>query len=82
MKFTETEKVILDKMLEWEEWNQSRGRKDDIFVVANEAGLIEIGAHNLFTAFGHLVDMGILKKRDCDAVAYEWDNRALLRSHL
>ena len=81
-KLTATEKMILDKMLEWEGWRQDRGCADDTFIIANEAVLIEMGASDLFTAFGHLVDMGILKKRNCDAVAYEWDNRALLENYL
>ena len=82
-KFTETEKIVLDHMLKWEEWNKSQGRKnEDAFIVSNESGLIEIKASILFEAIYHLVDLGILKKRNCDAIAYEWDNRMALENYL
>ena len=80
---TDTEKTVLLHMLKWEEWNKVHQREnEDTFILANESGLIEIDAYTLFTAIYHLVELGILKKRDCDAVAYEWDNKERLEEFL
>lgn len=74
--FTDLEKVILGKMFDWEEWNEKNQSSDEeTFIITNEAGLIELDAHELFHAINHLVELGILKRRDCDAVAYEWADR-------
>lgn len=74
--FTDLEKVILGKMIDWEEWNKKNQSLDEeTFIITNEAGLIELDAHELFHAINHLVELGILKRRNCDAVAYEWADR-------
>lgn len=75
--FTDTEKIILNKMLYWE----NRGN-DSAFILINEGGLIELNAHKLFSAINHLVNLRILRKRNCEAIAYEWDNKEELFNYL
>jgi len=74
--FTDTEKIILNKMLYWE----TRGN-DSAFILVNEGGLI-LNTHKLFSAINHLVNLRILKKRNCEAIAYEWDNKEELFNYL
>ena len=75
--FTDTEKIILNKMLYWE----TRGN-DSAFILVNEEGLIELNTHKLFSAINHLVNLRKLKKRNCEAIAYEWDNKEELFNYL
>ena len=50
------------------------------FITVNEDGLFEHDPHELFKALDHLVKLHIIRKRDCDGIAYEWDDKyALLR---
>lgn len=78
-QLSDTEKIVVCQMLKWEEFFKAQGREDeDVFICTNEGGLIELNAHELFKAINHLVDLEILKRRECDAVAYEWRNRNLL----
>lgn len=63
-------------MFDQEEWNKKNQSSDEeTFIITNEARRIELHAHELFHAINHLVELGILKRRNCDAVAYEWANR-------
>lgn len=63
-------------MFDQEEWNKKNQSSDEeTFIITNEARLIELHTHELFHAINHLVELGILKRRNCDAVAYEWANR-------
>lgn len=75
--FSDTEKIILNKMLYWE----NRGN-DSAFILVNEGGLIELNANKLFSAINHLVNLRILRKRNCEAIAYEWDNKEELFNYL
>ena len=81
--FNDIEKRILEQMLKWENYFKSQGRdNEEVFICTNESGLIEIGAHSLFEAIKHLSELGILKRRECAAVAYEWNDKAVLERML
>ena len=49
---------------------------DDKFVLTNETGLHEQNAHELFTAIRHLEELKIIQRRNCEAVAYEWNRES------
>lgn len=81
-KFNSTEKIVLDHMLMWENWNKDHNSSVETFILTNESGLIEVDAHELFSAINNLVEIGILRRRECDAVAYEWNNKEFLLDYL
>lgn len=74
-KLTAVEKIIIQRLLYWE-------ADGDAFIMVNERILNEINSHRLFAAIWHLVSLGIIKRRECEAIAYEWDNKNLLKSYL
>lgn len=76
-KLTDIEKKCLEHMLIWEERHP-----EDTFILPDESGLIELGIRNVFAACRHLTEIGILKVRGCEAIAYEWNNRQLLEKYL
>lgn len=63
----DAEKIIIDHLNMWEE------QYGEGFILTDECGLIEIDAHILFLAIRNLVDKGLIRRRECDAVAYEWN---------
>lgn len=70
-------------MFMWEEWHNSHGHgNEDIFILTNESGLIEMDTDILFKAISHLVNLGVLKRRNCDAVAYEWNDKTILETYI
>lgn len=66
MQFTIEEKAVMLQMLQMEEEN------GDAFIIPNASCFLNLDAHNLFHAIYHLIESGILKRRDCDGTAYEW----------
>lgn len=53
-------------------------RSDEGFIALNETGLYECEPQKLFEAINRLTDLHIIRRRDCDGVAYEWDDRTVL----
>ena len=53
-------------------------KSDNGFIAVNESGLYEQDTNELFTAIRHLEELHIIRKRDCEAVAYEWDDTNVL----
>ena len=53
-------------------------KSEEGFVAVNEGGLYEQNAQELFTAIGRLEKLHIIRKRGCDASAYEWDDKTVL----
>ena len=50
------------------------------FITPNEDTLYEQNPRELFKAINHLTELHIIKKRNCDGDAYEWDDKnALLK---
>lgn len=71
------EKEVILKLIKQEKCDRSGA-----FIVPNETAFIEIEPAVLFDAIGHLIEQGILKKRACSAVAYEWDDKEKLEKIL
>lgn len=53
-------------------------KSDDGFIATNETGLYEQNAHELYKAINSLMEKRIIRKRNCDAEAYEWDDKNVL----
>lgn len=71
--FTQMEILIMDSLKE----NLNCGID---FIVTNEDKLYGQDQRELFKALNHLSELHIIKKRNCDGDAYEWDDKhALLR---
>lgn len=51
------------------------------FIAPNEAGLYGQDPNMLYDAIKSLCDKGIIRKRDCDADAYEWNDKNLLENY-
>lgn len=66
--FTPMERLIMEHLR----------KSDDGFIAVNESGLYEQNPHELFTAISHLEGLHIIRKRNCDADAYEWDDKTVL----
>lgn len=75
--FTDAEKKCLEHMLIWEERHS-----EDAFISPDESGLIELGIKNVFVACRHLIELGILKVRGCEAIAYEWNDKNLIKNYI
>jgi hypothetical protein len=69
-KLNDTEKIVMEHMLIWEERHP-----EDAFILPDESGLVELGIRNVFAACRHFVELGVLQVRDCEAIAYEWNNK-------
>ena len=66
--FTPMERLIMEHL-----------RKSNAgFIAVNETGLYEQDVHELFAAIKHLEELHIIRKRDCEADAYEWDDKTVL----
>lgn len=81
-KLSDIEKIIIDHMLKWEDWNLKHNVIEEVFILTNESGLIELEASALFEAINHLVELKILKRRECEAIAYEWNVKEILLDYL
>lgn len=66
MQFSMEEKAVMRRMMQMEEENS------DAFIIPNESCFLKLDTHNLFLAIYHLIELGILKRRECDGTAYEW----------
>lgn len=66
--FTSIERLIMEHLR----------KSDDGFIAVNESGLYEQDPHELFAAISHLEELHIIRKRNCDADAYEWDDKTVL----
>lgn len=53
-------------------------KSDDGFIAVNETGLYEQDIHELYVAINHLKELHIVRKRNCAAEAYEWDDKTVL----
>ena len=53
-------------------------QSNDGYIAVNETGLYEQNTHELFTAIRHLEKLHIIRKRNCEAIAYEWDDKTVL----
>lgn len=67
--FTPMERLVMEHLR----------RSDDGFITVNETGLYEQDTHELFAAIRHLEELHIIHKRNCEADAYEWDDKVLLK---
>lgn len=65
--FTPMERLIMEHL-----------RQSDGYIAVNETGLYEQDTHKLFTAIRHLEELHIIRKRNCEAIAYEWDDKTVL----
>lgn len=45
----------------------------DGFIIPNQDAFSGCDTHELFQAIYRLIDKGILRKRNCDGLAYEYD---------
>lgn len=66
--FTPMERLVMEHLR----------KSDDGFIAVNETGLYEQDTHELFTAIRHLEELRIIRKRNCEADAYEWDDKTVL----
>lgn len=66
--FTSMEKLIIEHLI----------KSDDGFIAVNETGLYEQSTHELFSALGHLEELYIIRKKNCEADAYEWNDKTVL----
>lgn len=53
-------------------------KSDDGVIAVNETGLYEQDTHELYAAISHLKELHIIRKRNCEAEAYEWDDKTVL----
>ncbi len=53
-------------------------KSDDGFIAVNETGLYEQDTHELYAAINHLKELHIIRKRNCETEAYEWDDKTVL----
>ena len=53
-------------------------KSDDGFIAVNETGLYEQNVHELYAAISHLEELHIIRKRNCEAEAYEWYDKTVL----
>lgn len=66
--FTPMERLVMEHLRKY----------DDGFIAVNESGLYEQDIKELFTAIYSLEEKRIIRKRDCEAIAYEWDDKTVL----
>ena len=66
--FTPMERLILKHLRQ----------SDDGYIAVNETGLYEQNTHELFAAIKHLEELNIVRKRNCEAIAYEWNDKTVL----
>ncbi len=66
--FTPMERLVMDHLR----------KSDNGFIAVNESGLYEQDVHELYVAIKHLMELHIIKKRNCEAEAYEWDDKTVL----
>lgn len=53
-------------------------KSDDGFIAVNEIGLYEQDTHELYAAISRLKELHIIRKRNCESEAYEWDDKSVL----
>lgn len=66
--FTPMERLIMEHLR----------NSDDGFIAINETGLYGQNVNELFAAIRHLTELRIIQKRNCEADAYEWDDKMVL----
>ena len=66
--FTPMERLVMEHLR----------KSNDGFIAVNETGLYEQDIHELFFAIRHLEELHIIRKRNCEAEAYEWDDKTVL----